>query len=203
MNDSPSVLWHCWLGGRKGIGPVKNWVVGCWRGYLSGAQCRLAYGQWCIANNGGGCTQRGVAKGLKVPCLFMITEVSIRCKKNSGGWYTPYTRLYPPIHHCIWPSWCHCHSLSLASVKSTLVLPFWYRLNRVVLDSDWQWHQLGHMQVCTSLQTDNHASTTQFFTGRMPFLAPNQQRQSTEGTRSSQWCRMESDANFLLSVQQQ
>jgi len=27
------------------------------------------------------------------------------------------------------PSWCYCHSLSLASVKSRLVLPFWYRLN--------------------------------------------------------------------------
>jgi len=26
-------------------------------------------------------------------------------------------------------------------------------------DSEWQWHQLGHMQACTSLQTDNHAST--------------------------------------------
>jgi len=40
----------------------------------------------------------------------------------------------------------------------------------------------GHMQVCTSLQTDNHASnTTQFFTGRMPFLPPNQQHQSNEG----------------------
>ena len=26
-------------------------------------------------------------------------------------------------------------------------------------DSDWQWHQLGHMQVCTLLQTDNLAST--------------------------------------------
>ena len=25
-------------------------------------------------------------------------------------------------------------------------------------DSEWQWHQLGHMQVCTSLQTDDHAS---------------------------------------------
>ena len=39
------------------------------------------------------------------------------------------------------------------------------------------------MQVCISLQTDNHASTPplKFFTGRMPFLPPNQQRQSTEG----------------------
>jgi len=26
-------------------------------------------------------------------------------------------------------------------------------------DSEWQWHQLGHMQVCTSLQIDNHTST--------------------------------------------
>jgi len=26
-------------------------------------------------------------------------------------------------------------------------------------DSEWQWHQPSHMQVCTSLQTDNHAST--------------------------------------------
>jgi len=26
-------------------------------------------------------------------------------------------------------------------------------------DSEWQWHQLGRMQVCTSLQTDNHAGT--------------------------------------------
>jgi len=47
-------------------------------------------------------------------------------------------------------------------------------------DSKWQWHQLGHMQVCTSLQTDNHDSTPplKFFTGQMP---PNQQRQSIEG----------------------
>jgi len=26
-------------------------------------------------------------------------------------------------------------------------------------DSEWQWHQPGHMQVCTSLQAGNHAST--------------------------------------------
>jgi len=26
-------------------------------------------------------------------------------------------------------------------------------------DSEWQWNPLGHMQVCTSLQADNHAST--------------------------------------------
>jgi len=50
-------------------------------------------------------------------------------------------------------------------------------------DSEWQWHQPGHMEVCTLLQTDNHTSTPPlcFFTGRMPFLPPNQQCQSTEG----------------------
>jgi len=41
---APSVLWLCWLGGRKGIQPVKNWAVGCWHGYLTEASCRLAYG---------------------------------------------------------------------------------------------------------------------------------------------------------------
>jgi len=40
----PSVLWCCWLVGRKDIRPVKNWVLRCWHGYLSGARCRLAYG---------------------------------------------------------------------------------------------------------------------------------------------------------------
>jgi len=66
----------------------------------------------------------------------------------------------------------------------------WYQRGKTNLDfteardSEWQWHQLGRMQVCTSLQTDNHASTPllKFFTGRMPFLPPNQRRQSTEGT---------------------
>jgi len=41
-----------------------------------------------------------------------------------------------------------------------------------------------HMQVCTTLLTDNQANTPplSFFTGQMPFLLPNQQHQSTEGT---------------------
>jgi len=34
----------CWSGGRNGIRPVKNRVVGCWRGYLSvrGADLHMA-----------------------------------------------------------------------------------------------------------------------------------------------------------------
>jgi len=51
----------------------------------------------------------------------------------------------------------------------------------------WQWHQLDHMQIiCTSLHTDNHASTSSLscFTGRMLFLTTNQQRQNTNGKKS-------------------
>ena len=72
----PSVLWRCWLGGRKGIRPVK--------------------------------------------------------KLNGGvlAWLSVWTEVQTCI---IRPSWCHYHSLSLASVKSRLVLPFWYWLTRVVL----------------------------------------------------------------------
>jgi len=41
----------------------------------------------------------------------------------------------------------------------------WYQKGKTNLDfveardSQWQWHQLGNMKVCTSLQTDNHVST--------------------------------------------
>jgi len=35
------------------------------------------------------------------------------------------------------------------------------------------------------LQTDNHASSLNFFTGRMLFLTPNQQCQSTEGNNNN------------------
>jgi len=49
-------------------------------------------------------------------------------------------------------------------------------------DSEWLWHQQGHMQICTLLQTDTTpAPHHSIFTGRVPFLTPNQQRQSTEG----------------------
>jgi len=48
-------------------------------------------------------------------------------------------------------------------------------------DSEWQWHQLGHMQVCTSFQTDNHMLTictllqTDINTSSLSFyLSPNQ-----------------------------
>jgi len=55
------------------------------------------------------------------------------CKKLSGGvlaWLSGWSK----VQTCIRPSGFHCHSLSLASVKSRLVLPFWYRPTRVVPD---------------------------------------------------------------------
>ena len=53
------------------------------------------------------------------------------CKNLSGG-VLAWLSVWSEVQTCIWPGWCHCHSLSLASVKSRLVLPFWYRLTRVV-----------------------------------------------------------------------
>jgi len=43
----------------------------------------------------------------------------------------------------------------------------WYQKGKTNIDFteardsewQWQWHQLGRMQACISLQTDNHAST--------------------------------------------
>jgi len=62
------------------------------------------------------------------------------CKKLSGG-VLAWLSVWSEVQTCIWPIWCHCHSLSLASVKSRLVLPFWYRLTWVVLDK-------GTINVC-------------------------------------------------------
>ena len=45
--------------------------------------------------------QRGVAKGLKVPCLFMIAEVSIRCQKKPQRLvYAVYPRIPPNTPLC-------------------------------------------------------------------------------------------------------
>ena len=62
------------------------------------------------------------------------------CKKLSGG-VLAWLSAWSEVQTCMWPSWCHCHSLSLASVKSRLVLPFWYRPTGVVPDK-------GPLNVC-------------------------------------------------------
>ena len=56
----------------------------------------------------------------------------------------------------------HTHLFNGPFSRTTWVS--WYQKGKTNLDfteateSEWQWHQLGHMQVCPSLQTDNHAS---------------------------------------------
>jgi len=57
--------------------------------------------------------------------------------------------------------------------------PIWILMKQGMVER--QWHHLDRMQICTSLRTDKHAST-QFFTGRMLFLMPNQY-QSSEGNQ--------------------
>ena len=64
------------------------------------------------------------------------------CKKLSGV-LLAWLSVWSEVQTCIWPSWCHCHSLSLASVKSRLILSFWYRLTWVVPDK-------GPLNVCSS-----------------------------------------------------
>ena len=60
-------------------------------------------------------------------------EGHLACKKLSSG-VLAWLSVWSEVLTCIWPSWCHSHSLSLASVKSRSVLPFWYRLTRVIPD---------------------------------------------------------------------
>jgi len=68
------------------------------------------------------------------------------CKKRSGG-VLAWLSVWSEVLTCIWPSWCHCHSLSLASVESRSVLPFWYRLTWVVPDKG----PLNGMCVCVTV----------------------------------------------------
>jgi len=49
-------------------------------------------------------------------------------------------------------------------------------------DNEWQWHQLGCILVCISLQTDNHVNTPPLSFYRPDALPAAQPCQSTEGT---------------------
>jgi len=76
------------------------------------------------------------------------------------------------------PSWCHCHSLSLASVKSRLVLPFWYRPTVVVLEK-------GPLNGCVLLTYKN----THHYTGNFPAgFASNQTSFSCFGLAQEREC---------------
>jgi len=59
----------------------------------------------------------------------------------------------------------HTHTHPFNGPFSGTTRVSWYQKGKTnldfteAIDSEWQWHQLDHMQVCTSLQADNHAST--------------------------------------------
>jgi len=66
-------------------------------------------------------------------CWLGRQEGHPTCKQLSGG-VLAWLSVWSKVQTCIRLSWCHCRSMSLAFVKSRLVLPFWYQLTRVVPD---------------------------------------------------------------------
>ena len=105
--------------------------------------------------------------------------------KRSPVACNPYCQYYK----CEYPECTHTHTFNSPLSGTTRVSR--YQKGKTNLDfteardSEWQWQQLGHMQVCTLLQTDNHASTPPLSFLQMPFLPPNQQCQSIEGHLST------------------
>jgi len=70
----------------------------------------------------------------------------------------------------------HTHTFNGALSRTTRVIQ--YQKGKTILDfteardSEWQWHQLGHMQVCTSLQTDASTSPLSFLQAGCPSCRP-------------------------------
>jgi len=59
-------------------------------------------------------------------------------------------------------------------------------------DSEWQWHQLGHMQACTSLQTDNHTSTPP-----LSFCRPDAIPAAQLKYQSTEWSSTGNTADYI------
>jgi len=90
-------------------------------------------------------------------CLQCFDAVGWAAGRASGlqkteRWVLAWLSVWSEMQTCIRPSWCHCHALSLAPVKSSLVLPFWYRLTWVVLDK-------GPLNGCVCTVQQSVAST--------------------------------------------
>jgi len=65
-------------------------------------------------------------------------------------------------------------------------------------DSEWHSHQLGHMQVCTSLQTDNHASTPplSFLQAGCPSCRPTN---SVKALKAKEYTKTRENAKRVIS----
>jgi len=53
--------------------------------------------------------------------LFGWQEEHTARKKTPSNEVLAWLSVWSEVQTCMWPSWCHCHSLSVASVKSRLV----------------------------------------------------------------------------------
>ena len=101
--------------------------------------------------------------------LLDVAAVTHRVQQVDGSLSNAHVtlRLTAQIYILLWVLCCCCcyytHPFNGPLSGTTQVS--WYQKGTInpdfteARDSGWQWHQLGHMQVCTSLQTDNHAST--------------------------------------------
>ena len=87
--------------------------------------------------------------------LVVRQEGHLACKTLSGG-VLAWLSVWSEVQTCIRPSWCYCHSLSVASVTSRLVLPIWYGLTRVVPDK-------GPLNGCVCCSTYDWQLTTTVF----------------------------------------
>ena len=74
----------------------------------------------------------------------VLQSQGIRPVKKLSSEVLAWLSVWSKVQTCIWSSWCHCYSLSLAPVKSRLVLPFWYWLTWVVPD-------IGPLNGCVSV----------------------------------------------------
>jgi len=66
-------------------------------------------------------------------------------------------------------------------------------------DSECQWHQLGYMQICTSSQTDNHASTPalKFLQAGCPSCCPTNSVKVLKCLMPKSLCKQSVDENLL------
>ena len=102
-------------------------------------------------------------------CQAHLSVTWLWCVKHVGLFFTCNCRVQRSCYQSVtqqskvWTTYIHTYTCLTALCPglpewagTRKEKPIWILLKR---DSEWQWHQLGHMQVCTSLQTDNHAST--------------------------------------------
>ena len=87
------------------------------------------------------------------------------------------------VRHVTRPSHTHTELLQTRLTALCPGLPGWAGTNldfTKARDSKWQCYQLGHMQVCTSIQTAHHRSV--FLQAGCPSCRPTNSVKSTEGT---------------------